>query len=135
MVALLVSEGVASPQHQKLVRGFSLDSAFVCAYVYVLVLVCVCACVCACDIVRACAYVSVCGMCVRVCVVKSWRAGLRSMCVCVCGDVKPCGLESTPGRKRERTPSREPHKIKPTAAARHPWLGFCAPYKIPISIR
>jgi len=32
--------------------------------------------------VRAC--VTVCGVCVPVCVVKSWRPGLRSMCVCVC---------------------------------------------------
>jgi len=29
-----------------------------------------------------------------------------NVCVCVCGNVKPCCLESTPGRKRERTPTR-----------------------------
>ena len=38
------------------------ERTFVCIYVYVLVLVCVC---------------------VRVCVLKSWWSGLRSMCVCV----------------------------------------------------
>jgi len=45
---------------------------------------CVCVCVCACDSVSVCACVTLCGVCVRVCVVKSWRPGLRSMCVCVC---------------------------------------------------
>ena len=70
----------------------------------VLVLVWVCACVYVCDSVRVRACVTVCGVCVRVCGVKSWRPALRSMCVCVCGNVKPWRLESTPGRKRERTP-------------------------------
>ena len=35
------------------------------------------------DSVRVRACVTVCGVCVRVCVVKSWRPGLRSICVCV----------------------------------------------------
>ena len=78
---------------------------FVCVYVHVLVLVCVYACVCEFDAVRVCACVTVCGVCVRVCVVKSWRPGLCSMCVYVCGNVKPWRLESTPGRKRERIPT------------------------------
>jgi len=73
----------------------------------------VCACVCAGDSVRACACVTVCGVCVFVCVVISWRSGLRSMCVCVCGNVKPCCLESTPGCKRERTPTRGHTRFSP----------------------
>jgi len=68
--------------------------------------VCVCACVCTCDCVCVCACVTVCGVCVRVRVVNSCQPGLRSMCVCGCGNVKPCHPESTQGRKRERTPTR-----------------------------
>jgi len=75
--------------------------------------VCVCACVCTSDCVRACACVTVCGVCARVCVVKSWRPGLRSMCVCVCGNVEPCRLESIPGRKRKRTPTRGYTRLSP----------------------
>jgi len=100
---------------------------YVCMYLSLCVCVHVIVCVCAC--------VRVCGVCVRVCVVKSWRPGLRSMCVCVCGNVKPCRLESTPGRKERENSHPRTHKIEPTAAARHPWLGFCAPHEIPISIR
>ena len=84
---------------------------FMCMCLYLCV--CVCSCVCASDCVRACACVPVCGVCVRVCVVKSWRPGLRSMCVCVCGNVEPCRLESTPGRKRERTPTRGHRRFNP----------------------
>ena len=68
---------------------------------------CVCVRVCVCVIVCVCVRMSQCVVCVYVCVVKSCWSGLRSMCVCVCVNVKPCGLESTPGRKRERTPTRE----------------------------
>jgi len=82
-------------------------------YVYVLVLVWVCACVCACYSVRVCVCVTVCGVCVRVCVVKSWRPGLRSMCVCVWGNVKPWRLESTSGRQKERTPTRGHTRLNP----------------------
>jgi len=89
--------------------------------VYVLACVCMrlcacacpCVCVCACDSVRVCACVTVCGVCVRACVVKSWRPGLRSMCLCVCANVKPCRLESTPGRKRQRTPTRGHTRLNP----------------------
>ena len=48
------------------------------------------------------------------------------MCVCVCGNVKPSHLESTPGRKTERISHSRTHKIESTATARHPWLTFCA---------
>ena len=189
VVALLISEGVNSPQHQKLVRGVCLDSIFkredggramlaeqpevlfthptttghydkigrpskreegqraggplnarmdkgramlavqpevlfthpttegirICMRLCACACpgVCVCACVCASDCARACACVTVCGVCVRVCVVKSWWPGLRSMCVCVCDNVKPCCLESTPGRKRERTPRRGHTRLNP----------------------
>jgi len=41
------------------------------------------------------------------------KIGLRSMCVCVCGNVKPCCLESTPGLKRERTPTRGHTRLSP----------------------
>jgi len=76
--------------------------------------VCVCVCVCASDCVRACVCIKVRGVCVRVCVVKSWRPGLRSVCVCVCDNFKPCRLESTPGRaKRERTPTRVHTRLSP----------------------
>jgi len=75
-------------------------------FMYVLVLVCVCVRVCVQVIVCVRVRVSQCVVCVRVCVVKSWRPGLRSMCVCFCGNVNPCCLESTPGRKRERTLTR-----------------------------
>ena len=84
----------------------------------VLVLVWVCACVCSCDSVRVCACVTVSGRCVRVCVVKSWRPGLRSMCVCVlqCETLAPREYSRT--QKRENSHPRT-HKIEPTAAARH----------------
>jgi len=52
-------------------------------------------------------------VCVRVCFVKSWRPGYSSMCLCVCDNVKPCRLESTPGRKRERTPTRGHTRLNP----------------------
>ena len=74
---------------------------------------CVCARVCVCDSVRVCACVTVCSVSVLVCFVKSWRPGLRSMCVCVCGNVKPCRLESTPESKRERTPTRGHTRLNP----------------------
>jgi len=81
--------------------------------VHVFIIVCVCAHVCGKVIV--CVRVSQCVVCVcvRVCVVKSWRSGLRSMYVCVCGNGEPCRLESTPGRKRERTPTRGHRRLTP----------------------
>jgi len=84
---------------------------FLCACVSVRLYVFMCMCLSLCVCVRVCVHVIVC-VCVRVsqCVV----------CVCVCvlqnpggqdyvpcgGNVKPCCLESTPGRKRERTLTR-----------------------------
>ena len=105
---------------------------FMCMCLYLCV--CVCSCVCASDCVRACACVPVCGVCVRVCVVKSWRPGLRSTCVCVWQRWTLSPREYSRTQKRENSHSRT-HKIKPTAAARHLWLGGCVPHEISISIR
>jgi len=102
-------------------------------YVFMCMYLSLCGCVRVCVhvIVRVCACVTVCGVCVRVCVVK-WI--MFHVCVCVwqCETLAPPEYSRT--QKRENSHPRT-HKIEPTAAARHPWLGCCAPHEIPISIR
>jgi len=91
----------------------------------------VCVFLCACFSVRLyvfmCMYLSLCA-CVRACVhaivcVCVWCVCARVCCkilavritfhLCVCGNVKPCRLESTPGRTRERTPTRGHIRLNP----------------------
>ena len=56
------------------------------------------------------------------------------VCVCVwqCETLAPREYSRT--QKRENSHPRT-NKIEITAAARHPWLGCCAPHKIPISVQ
>ena len=72
---------------------------------HVFILVCVCVNVCVqvivCVRVRV---VSQCVVCVSVCVEKSWRSGLRSMCVCVCATLNPVASRVLQDAKERELP-------------------------------
>ena len=97
---------------------------------------CVCVCICVCKWLCACVCVCPSVWCVCACVCCKILAARITFHVCVCvwqrWTLSPREYSRT--QKRENSHSRT-QKIEPTAAARHPCLGYCAPHEIRISIQ